>query len=402
MKKKLIIACALFGLGVLGWQIHAKIASRQSPSNARRANAPVAVEIVPVRQAAIRDEGRFTGSLYPLSDFVLAPKIGGRIEKILVRIGDRVEGGQLAAIIDDDELRQEVIQARAELEVARATLQERRNTLEKARREFERTVVLRQKKIASESQLDAAESEFKTQEAMVKVATAQLAQKEAALATANVRLSYAQIQVPANHAAAFLVVGERFVDEGAMLAPNTPIASVLDISSLIGVIYVIERDYPKIRPGLEAEILTDAYPGRAFKGRVVRIAPLLQEKSREARVEIEVPNESRELKPGMFVRVELLFAEHPAATVVPAAALVKRNGNQGVFLADRETRTARFVPVTLGIMNGTLAEVASPTLAGSVVTLGQHLLEDGTPLLLPDLPREAASGSTSTPVGRPN
>jgi RND family efflux transporter MFP subunit len=402
MKKKIFAGCVLFGLGLVGWQIYSRLAAQQNLTDARRPNAPVAVEITPVQQTTIRDQGWFTGSLLPLSDFVLAPKIGGRVEQILVRIGDRVEGGQLAAIIDDAELRQEVIQAQAELEVARATLTERRNTLEKARREFERTVVLRQKKIASESQLDAAESEFKTQQAMVQVATAQLAQKEAALATIKVRLSYAQIQVPANHAAGYLVVGERYVDEGAMLAPNTPIASILDISTLIGVIHVIERDYPKIRPGLAAEVFTDAYPGQVFKGRVVRIAPLLKEKSREARVEIEVPNISRDLKPGMFVRVELLFAEHKDATVVPAGAVVKRNGQQGVFVADRTSRTARFVPVTLGIANQALAEVVAPPLSGVVVTLGQHLLEDGAAILLPETPREAASDSSAAQPGSTN
>ena len=149
----------------------------------------------------------FSGSLYAFSKFVVAPKIAGRLKEIRVNIGDRVSGGQLLAVLDDDEYRQQAVQAEAELEVARATLQERRNVLENARREYQRTLALREKKIASESQLDTAASEFKTQEAKEKVAVAQVAQKEAALAAAKVRLSYARIHMPEIGDAGYTVVG---------------------------------------------------------------------------------------------------------------------------------------------------------------------------------------------------
>ena len=384
MKKSLVTFIVLAGLGLFGWQAYQKMSASRQGVDRQRRNAPVAVEVMPIKIATIQEVGSFTGTLYPLSSFVLAPKIAGRLEKIMVHIGDTVKSGQLVAVLDDDEYRQQVSQARAELEVAQATLQERKSTLDNARREYERTVELRNKKIASESQLDAADSEFLTHQAELKVATAQVSQKEAALNMANVRLSYAQIQVPQNHTTADRVVGERFVDEGAMLAPNTPIVSILDIGKLIAVIYVIERDYPKIRPGLEAMISTDAFPSRTFTGNVIRIAPLLKEESREARVEIEIPNPLTLLKPGMFVRVQIQFEQHENATVIPTAALVKRNGTQGVFLADLAEKKARFVPVTVGIISTGQAEVLDPPLSGAVVTLGHHLLEDGAAIILPE------------------
>jgi RND family efflux transporter MFP subunit len=209
---------------------------------------------------------------------------------------------------------------------------------------------------------------------------------------AKVRLAYTQIRVPQNHHSRLQVVGERYVDEGAMLAANNPIVSILDIGTLTAVIHVIERDYPKIQPGLEALTATDAFPGRTFPGRVVRIAPLLKEKSREARVEIEISNKDRLLKPGMFVRVEIQFQKHENATVVPTAALVKRDGTQGVFMANLDQQKARFVPVTVGIVNGNEAEILNPLLNGSVVTLGHHLLEDGATIILPGSKPTGKSG----------
>jgi RND family efflux transporter MFP subunit len=398
MKKLLIILIVLLGLSFLGWQVYQKSAADKRGARPNRRNTTVAVEIAPIKKDAIQDVRDFTGSLYPASEIVVAPKISGRIENIQVRIGDRVKKGQLIATIEDDEYRQQVIQAQADLEVAQANLQEQRNPLENAKKEYERVASLFEKKIVSESAFDKAVSELRTQEAKLKVSAALVSQKEAALETAKVRLAYTQIHLAMDKGNGYRVVGERFVDEGAMLAANTPIVSVLDIETLVAVIHVIERDYPKIRPGMKATIFTDAYQNRVFTGKVIRIAPLLKEKSREARVELEVMNHERLMKPGMFIRAQIQFDEHKNATIVPVSALVKRDGNQGVFLADLTEKKARFVQVKLGIVNGDAAEVLSPSIDGSVVVLGQHLLENGVTIFLP---QQVPTGEDREKMGRP-
>lgn len=382
--KRWVVGIIFLGLLLLlGWQVFDKVTTEKKSAGRGRRAPQVAVETAAIQQAAIRDIGRFAGSLYPAAKIMMAPKISGRLERILVNIGDRVVAGQLLAEMDDEEHRQQVSQAKAELEVAQANLMERQITLDNANREFERTVALRDKKIVSESQLDTARSDLKSQEAKRKVAQAQVAQKEALLKTAEVRLAYTRIQVPPGNDGGQRVVGERFVDEGAIVSPNAPLVTILDIGKLVAVIHVIERDYPKVKPGFTASIMTDAFPGATFTGHVVRIAPLIREKSREARVEIEVPNPDTKLKPGMFVRVEIEFERRDQVTVVPTAALVKRAQQQGVFVVDEAEQRARFVPVTTGIVNGTQAEIVEPPLSGQVVTLGQHLLVDGAKVIIP-------------------
>lgn len=405
MKKFLLTILIIGGLVFLGWHIYQKISNSRKTLPTQAQNISVAVEVSPIKKGTIKEIGSFTGSLYPLSEFILAPKISGRLEKILANIGDKVESGQLVAKLDDDEYFQQVIQAKSELEVARANLQECKTNLEKAEKEYKRTFTLWGKKIASESQLDAAEAEFKAQQAKLKVARANVSQKAAALKGANIRLSYTQIHVAKNNSTGYRLIGERFVDEGAMLAPNTPIVSVIDIEKLIAVIHVIERDYSKIKVGFEAIISTDAFPDRTFTGRVIRIAPLLKEKSREARVEIEIPNPEKLLKPGMFVRVEIQFDKHEKATLIPVQALIKRNDVQGVFLADLENQKAHFIPVKAGIVNSLYAEILNPPLTGLVVTLGHHFLEDGTPIIIsgegPDDAKKPAEKRT-TAVKKPS
>lgn len=383
MKKKLTLIVMLILVGLVGWQVYMRVADSGKPQGGQRVSAPVAVEVGPVQQRTMKDIGLFTGSLDPKSQFIVAPKVAGRLEKLYVKIGDPVKKDSLIAVLESDEYRQQVDQSKAELDVARANFAESRSSLEIATREFERAKALRQKKIASESELDAAEAQLSAQEARHRVATAQVAHKEAALRAAQVRLSYTKIHASWEDGDDTRVVGERFVDEGAMLAPNTSIVSVLDIRTLIGVINVIERDFPKVRIGQMASVSADAYPGKAFPGRVVRIAPLIKEASRTARVEMEISNPDRLLKPGMFIRVQIEFARIEGATVVPLTAVVRRNGEQGVFHLDMEAMIARFVPVKFGMMDNLFAQVLDPPLNGNVVTLGHHFLEEDGPVFLP-------------------
>jgi len=377
LKKTVIVLIGVAVLGVIGWRVFQAIQSRQVNGGRRGAGAPTVVELSPVRKMEIRDGGDFTGTLYPQSKFLVAPKIAGRLDKLRVNIGDHVQADQLVAELENDEYRRQVDQAEAELQVARANLAESRSALDITGRELARVKALRLKKIASESELDATQAQYTAQEAKHKVALAQVDQKVAALRAAQVRLEYTRISIPAEKKNARWVVGERFVDEGAMLAANTPIVSVLDIGALTAVIHVIEKDYPKIQLDQPAAVRTDAYPQRAFQGKIARIAPELKESSRQARVEVHIDNADQALKPGMFVRVRIEFAVHADALVIPRGAVVLRDGRQGVFVVGPEAGTARFVPVRLGFIQGDLAEVLDPPLSGDIVSLGQHLLEDG-------------------------
>lgn len=380
-KKYIIIAVAAVAV-LIGWQIFQKIL-HSTKTSALRQKISVAVEVTPVKKATIREVGIYAGTLLPESQFIVAPKITGKLEKLYVNIGDEVKQGQLIAVLDDDEPVQQVDQARAELEVAMANTEENRSSLNLARREFERAKALREKKIVSESELDAAEAQYKAALAKQKVAAAQVAQKNSELKTAQVRLGYTRIKASWQNGNQPRVVSERYVDEGAMLTANAPIASIIDIRTLKAVIHVIERDYPRVKTGQGAVITTDAYPDRIFTGTIERIAPILKEAARQARVEINVPNPDKLLKPGMFVRVQIEFDRHDNATVVPVNALIKSNGLRGVYLADTEKMKAKLIPVEVGIISGDTAEIIKPAISGFVVTVGQHLLENDSPITLP-------------------
>lgn len=384
VKKLIILIFILSFVSLFGWQIYKKAFKSRNDSARKGRAAAVAVEIKPVEKALMRDVGQFTGSLLPRSQFIVAPKVSGRLEKLLVNIGDHIKNGRLIAVLDDDEHVQQVEQARAELDVARANLEQSRRSLELAERELERAKALLQQGIISQSDIDAQEAKYSAEVAGHKVATAQAEQKGALLKAAQVRLSYTKIYVKWEDGSEYRTIGERFVDEGTMLQANAPIVSVLDIGYLKGVIFATEKEYFRIKVGQDVTVNSDAFLDKTFSGKVVRIAPLLKEASREARVEIEIPNRGGLLKPGMFVSAQIEFARRDNATVIPLSSIVKRNETEGVFVADLNEMKARFAPVKLGIKSSEFAEVVEPTISGWVVILGQHLLNDGSPILPPE------------------
>ncbi|NQT03807.1 MAG: efflux RND transporter periplasmic adaptor subunit [Planctomycetes bacterium] len=378
MKKFFSLLLVFAIVAIASWQVYKRITASANKNRPDRSAVPVAIETKPIRKDIIRDIGVFTGSLLPKSQFVVAPKVAGWLEKLLVNIGDEVHQNQVIAILDDEEFTQQVQQVRAEVQVAKANAENCTSDLDIAKREYDRAKALREKQIASASELDESEAAFNACQTRLKVSLAQVAQKEAALKAADVRLSYTKVQAFWEDGGDTRVVGERFVDEGALLQVNEPIVSILENNPLTAVVYVIERDYQKVKVGQQSIITNDAYPDKTFTGNVVRIAPLLKESSRQARVEIEIPNPGQLLKPGMFVRAQIEFARHDNAMLVPYTALVKREGKEGIFIADLNNLKALFTPVKTGIINGELVEVIEPDISGFIVTLGNHLLEDGS------------------------
>jgi len=395
MKKLLLLLLVLSVAAVAGWGVYQRVTGSDVAKKPDRSAVAVAVETQPIRKGSIDDVGVFTGSLEPKSQFIVASKVAGWLRELLVDVGDTVTRNQVIAVLDDVEFAQEVEQAQAELQVAKANAANCASDLDIAKREYERAKALREKQIASVSALDVSEAAYNACETRHKVSLALVSQKQSALKTALVRLSYTKVQAFWEEGDETRVVGERFADEGALLQTNQPIVSVLQNNPLKAIVYVIERDYPKVMIGQQAVVATDAYPGRTFAGAITRIAPLLKESSRQARVEVEVPNPDLLLRPGMFIRARVEFARHENATLIPLAAMVKRDDKEGVFIADMQNRKARFVPVTVGIASGEFVEITQPEISGEAVTIGNHLLEDGSTITVPGSEARRTTDETS-------
>ena len=382
-----IVGAALVGFGRY-YYIKNNTVEKKPGGRGGAKQVVVAVETGNVSKGDMNDEGIFSGSILPKSKFQVAPKTSGRIKKVNFDIGDTIKNGDIVAELDDEEFLLAVEQAEAALEIARANYNESGELLEISRRELERVKTMRKQKVASEVEVENASADFKTRSAKHLVNKSSLRQAEASLAQAKLKLAYTKVDASWSYGVNDRFVSERLLDEGAMITANTPIISVIDITNLTVVIDVVERDYFKIKQGMEVKIFPTALPDKTYTAKVTRIAPMLDEVSRQARIELNLKNTGFELKPGMFITADIIYGTHSNTTIVPIEALVIRNEQEGVFLVDEAKKVAKFVAVKTGYRSPTQVEIVSPDISGRVVTLGQHLLEDGMTIRIPSDEKE--------------
>jgi RND family efflux transporter MFP subunit len=347
-----------------------------SAQGAERAPAPV--EVAPIERGPITLRRTFSGTLEAAAQFVVAPKVAGRVRRVDVDLGDTVERGQVVVLIDDEEFVEAVNQAEADLAVARASHSEALSALEIIERALGRVESLRVGGVTSESQLDVAKADELSRRAHVEVTEANVKRAEAMLEAARIRRGYARVIADWSGGDDQRVVAERHVDEGGTVSANAPLLTIVELDPIVGVVHVPERDYALLAPGQPASLTTDSHPGRAFAGHVARIAPVFRSSTRQARVELRVDNLDEALKPGMFTRATLEFARVEDAIIVPFDALTERDSQMGVFVLDDAGERVTWRTVEVGIREGARAQVSGDGLTGRVVTLGQELCDDGS------------------------
>ena len=385
MRGPILSVLALAALGALGWAIADRLrALDASAAGGPPAAPPAPVAVRPAERGPITLQRTFSGTLEASSEFLAAPKLAGRVERVLVDLGDPVQRGQAVARLDDAELVQAVHQAEADLAVARARLAAAGSAQELAARKLKRTEDLRADGVASESELDAARTQELAARTDVDLAEAGVPRAEAALETARIRLGYARVTADWNEGDDRRVVASRLVDEGETVSANAALLSVVELDPILAVLHAPERDYARLVPGQTARLVTDAHPGRVFEARVARIAPVFRRATRQARVELLVPNTEELLKPGMFVRATIELERVEDATIVPYDALTERGEETGLFVLDATGERALWRPVTLGVRDGGRIAVEGLELPEErelvVVVLGQELCDDGAPV----------------------
>ena len=388
-----LLTALLIGAAVSGWVIFDQFQERAGSSKSSKSLRPVPVEVAQIQRGPIALERTFSGELEALAEFVVVPKVSGRVMRVFGNIADTVSRGQVVAELDNDEYVQAVAQAQADLVVAKANLIEARSALEIANREFKRTESLLKRGIASDSEFDAASQDQLAKQAQLKVAAAQITKAESSLETANIRLGYTKVKAGWTDGAEHRIVAERYVDEGQTVTANARLLLIVELHPIVGVVYVTERDYARLKSGQPVALITEAFPGEQFAGRIERIAPVFRKSTRQARIEMTIDNPRHRLKPGMFIRTTVALTQVADATIIPEQALTIRDDRSGVFMVNQDGQSVAWREVKVGIREGDRLQVEGQGLSGRVVTLGQQLLKDGSAITIHD-------GQGESPAGR--
>lgn len=173
------------------------------------------------------------------------------------------------------------------------------------------------------------------------------------------------------------VVGRVYQDSGANVTPQTPIALVVNQSQVRVAVDVPEKYVGKVFRDQAAVIKVDAFPDRNFNGKVYRVSPVVDARSRNTVVEVLVDNADARLKSGMFAEVRLIVASRGAALSVPAGAVVSQDGSDFVFVPADGGLAAR-LPVRTGIRTSEFTQVSGLREGSDVITFGLYGLKEGS------------------------
>lgn len=333
--------------------------------------APMPVDMAPATRREVVDYITVVGNLIGQATVDVVPRVGGRIESIPVKLGDRVTRGQTVAKIEDDQIREQINQRMASLKVNEANVAQRESDAKLTETIYARMKAQYDRDLLSKQLLEDAEAKYNTAVSNVGVAKAQLVQMLSSVEELKITLANTTVTSPVDG-----FVSKRVLDQGAFAGANTVILSVVDIGTVRMVANLVEKDMKRVQPGVQALVEVDAYPGEQFSGQVSRVAPVFDPATRTAPMEIEVPNPGYRLKPGLYARVRLTVDRRPNALTVPRGAIADIEGKRGVFML--ENQVARFHEVKTGLQDNERVEILEGLNEGQrVVTVGTLALRDG-------------------------
>lgn len=371
------------------------------------AQAKAKVRIVPVEQRQQRRVVEAVGSLLAYDEVTVSSEAEGRVEQVMVDVGDRVSKGQTLARVSPVELQLTVDQQEAALMQARARLGLSENESElkdvrqaaevkkaaadltDAEQKYRRAQSLLDTGVIPRQQFDEAEARYKSARAAYDLAAQQvenmrasMRQTQASLNLANKRLRDTQIRAPfAGH------VKTRDVTVGQYLKIQTPVMTIVNIDPLRARLSVPEKMSPWVRVGRDVKLGLEAFPGREFTGRISRINPSVDEKNRTFEIEALVANGAAELKPGSFVKATIQSDKVDSILAIPFSAAIYLFGAYKVFVVQGQTIKER--EVKLGDRLGDLVEIIEGLRTDEKVAIaaGGPQLKDGMEIeIAPEMP----------------
>ena len=312
-----------------------------------KASVPIHVQTAPIAERPMPDTITLTGTLRGNQESDVAADTSGKVVQTLVERGQPVAKGQVIATLDARGAALGATAAEAQAKVAQ-------NQLEEAQRECERVKHLLETKAISQAEYDRQTTECTSRQWGAAAAQAQQQ-------TATKLLGDTRVRAPFDG-----IVGERFVNVGQYVGPNTKVASVYEPDPVRLQLTVPEAELGLVKQDLIVTFTVAAYGDEKFKGIVKFISPNVRESTRDLVIEAIVTNPERKLRPGMFAVAKVPLAER-TLPVVPTTAVVRDETNARVFVVVSQLVQERVVQ--LGETQGDVIAVVGGVKAGESLVL---------------------------------
>jgi len=358
---------AVTGLAVLGAAFLAAACGRpgagQAPAGTGSA-AGVSIgpeSVVTVARGEIRTGPLLSGELRAAREATVRAKMPGSVLEVTIEEGQAVQRGAVIARIEARPLQDALLSSQSSVRSAE-------QALAVSEREAERTASLVKGGALAERDVELAR-------AAVAGSQAQLAAARARLASVRQPLDDAVVTAPISG-----VVSGRPVNAGDVVSPGSPIATIIDLSSMWLEASVQSEALSALKPETPVEFQVRGYPGQTFEGHIERVSPSADPVTRQVMIFVHVPNTRGRLVAGLFAEGRVT-SERRQTIVVPATAV--DTGGQSPWVLRLRDGKAERVPVQVGIRDDRTerVEILAGVAAGDVLLIGAaRAVTPGTPV----------------------
>ncbi len=337
----LMIALIIVLLGVI--KKEKKLIAAEKAAEISRERPPVNTVLFQLKPTPIKDRINLPGSIEPWTRLELMAKVAGTITEVIVTEGDNIRKGDILAQIEANDYRIALNRAKAAYKLAKA--------------EYERDKAVYAKGVIPTAELESKETNLQTTKADVQ--------------NAELMLSRCTITAPMDG-----VIRRLDAKIGLLLSVGDPIAEMLHIDKLKGVVGIPESDISAIRKLNEVNLTFKALDNLVVTGKKHFLSSSPDTAARLYRLELELDNLDREILPGMFLRANVVKKTIDDAIVIPFYSVISRNDEQYVFVEVDGVANKRHVKV--GIMEKWMVQITEGLEAGDKLLIEGHRdVEDG-------------------------
>ncbi len=368
----MLVVTALILGAVIIWGIDARIKTAAAVKQETQELAVPSVSVAHPRLGALQNEVVLPGNIQAFIDSPIYARASGYLKQWYSDIGARVKAGQVLAEIDAPELDQQVRQAKAALEQSQAALAQAEANLQqgKANEELARVTADRWKNLVARGAVSRQENDQYQAQYQAQVANLEALEKAIAASRSNIGSAEANLG-RLEEMQGFKTVRAPF--DGVITARNTDIGMLINSGNggqaqeLFHIASVAKlrvfTNVPEIYsqsavPGIPAELTLAEFPGRRFRGKLVRTAEAMDAGTRTLLTEVDVDNPTGELRPGAYAEVHLTIPAGVPSVIVPVGAILFRSEGLRIGVV-RDGNKVELMRVILGKDYGTEVEVLS-------------------------------------------
>ena len=372
------------------------------PASGRAANAegrgqPRQVKTVQVAETPIGETVTVNGTLAAYDEATVGSKVAGRLQSISVDFGTVVRKGQAVAKLEPQDYQLRVQQAEASLAQARArvglspdggddrvtldqtgTVREAKAVLDESKAKRDRAARLINQGIIPKAEMDTADADYKVAMSRYQDAVEEIRNRQGVLAQRRSELNLARQQLADTvlYAPMTGVVQQKRASVGEYLAAAAPVVDIVQIDPLRLRVDVPERESHKIHTGQSVRVTVEGDPD-AYLGTVKRLSPSISQQNRVLSVEADVRNNGH-LKPGAFVKAEIVTDQASSAATVPPSAIVTFAGIEKVITIEGGKAVEKVVMT--GRRGEDWVEIKSGINVGTKVIVNPGNLQSGMPV----------------------